>query len=60
MTDTVEINERPTSGGVMLEATVKGEKLWRVWREGSVSSLEKKRILLRRDIKLHQQKTNPQ
>ena len=60
MTDTVEITERPTSDGVMLEATVKGDKLWRVWREGSVSSLEKKRILLRRDIELHQQKTNPQ
>jgi hypothetical protein len=37
---------------ILLSAERNGQKLWRVWREGSVSSLEKKRKLLERDIEL--------
>jgi hypothetical protein len=54
----IEITERelPNYAGkrIILEAVVNGEKLWRVWYEGSVSTLEKKRKLLQRDIELAQ------
>jgi hypothetical protein len=39
---------------VLLEATVNGEKFWRIWYERSISTLEKKRSLLRRDVELFQ------
>lgn len=54
----IEITERdlPNYAGhrIILEAVVNGEKLWRVWYEGSVSSIEKKRKMLRRDIEIAQ------
>lgn len=49
-----EMESRDGKRAVMLQAEVGGENLWRIWREGSVSTLEKKRILLQRDIELCQ------